>query len=267
MKNKGGTVKKRGCVLETQLRKCGRHPPNVNGRVETFGRMLAKFRQHEKKWVNEMGFGGLLWLQGRGLPRNLCYWVMTLFDPYRLVMKFPGDIDYPIHKSQVRWVFGIPHGPKSISLLIKGRKMRKVVEEIEREYGVAVKFRSKFHTVIKIGDVRNRLKSGFDESEGKAFKLAFMIIVLGDILCPTTSSRMSKSLYPAVAVAMNNDDYDWCQLVVDRLVYSGKHFASKFYDDGFARGAGGCTYFFAVSFCFSFHLLCFPIFVFFGNVY
>ena len=45
--------------------------PNVNCRVETLGVVCSKFDQKRKKWVIEMGFGGLMYLAGLQLPRTL----------------------------------------------------------------------------------------------------------------------------------------------------------------------------------------------------
>ena len=50
---------------------------NVNCVVETLGRMLADFSDTKKKIVREMGFSGLFFIAGKGLPRTLSYWLCT----------------------------------------------------------------------------------------------------------------------------------------------------------------------------------------------
>ena len=85
-------MKSSGSVLQTQLHKCEHHPPNMNCRVESFGKIVDRFGSLEKKWVHEMGFEGLLWIRVIGLPRNLSYWLMTRLDPVRRVLMLPGGI-------------------------------------------------------------------------------------------------------------------------------------------------------------------------------
>lgn len=71
----------------------------------------------------------------------------------------------------------------------------------------------------------------------------------GFFLCwprPTTCQRMSINLLPAVVVAEEAKEYDWCTLLLDHLMHSIKTFAKRFYLDGFAKCCGGCTLFLAV---------------------
>lgn len=42
-------------------------------RVESFGKEVKEFDDRKKALVNEMGFGGLLFLVGKRLPRTFCY--------------------------------------------------------------------------------------------------------------------------------------------------------------------------------------------------
>ena len=192
--------------------------------------------------MREVGFEELLWLRGRGLPRSLCYWLMTLPDPFRRVLMMSGGVDYPIHKSQVSWVFGLPHGPKTVGERVKEGEMQSTIERF------LSKFKKAEHLVIPMGLVRNRFKDGWCEADEEEFKACFMVVALGDFLRPTTCSRFPKPLYAAVGLARRTREYDWCQMVVDRLMRAGWLFSKKFYEDGFAAGCGGCTYFLAVRF-------------------
>lgn len=82
------------------------------------------------------------------------------------------------------------------------------------------------------------------------FKVAFLLLALADILCPTTSHRLCSTLIPATVAANDAESYDWCKLVIDQLMYSISSFARRFYQMGFAKGCGGCTIFLSVSLLF-----------------
>ncbi|KAL2901739.1 Gag-Pro-Pol polyprotein [Bienertia sinuspersici] len=68
-------------------------------------------------------------------------------------------------------------------------------------------------------------------------------LALSDVLYPTTCLRLEKELIPMLSIAYNVVEYDWCQLVLDKLLWNCRKFAQKFYKDGFLKGVCGCTYF------------------------
>ncbi|KMT09022.1 hypothetical protein BVRB_6g137280 [Beta vulgaris subsp. vulgaris] len=91
----------------------------MNGRVETFGKVVKGFDERKRKLVTEMGFGGLLFLEGKSLPRTFCYWLCTRVDDKNRVLQMlltPAGLEFPISKTQVHWVLGIPAGPKTVPL-------------------------------------------------------------------------------------------------------------------------------------------------------
>ena len=86
--------------------------PNFNCRVEAFGRVISEFNDVRKKWVVEIGFGGLLNIVGLTLPRTLCYWLMTRLDPCKGSIRLSDGREYLLTPNHVRWVLGIPNGEK-----------------------------------------------------------------------------------------------------------------------------------------------------------
>ncbi|XP_021716297.1 uncharacterized protein LOC110684191 [Chenopodium quinoa] len=77
----GGRVKAKGEVIKQQVEVFGR-PPNMKCRIETFSRICHTFDERRTRWVNEMGFGGLLNIpMDMHLPRQLGYWLMSRIDP------------------------------------------------------------------------------------------------------------------------------------------------------------------------------------------
>ncbi|XP_021713433.1 uncharacterized protein LOC110681586 [Chenopodium quinoa] len=85
----GGQVKSKGEVLKEYFLVRSK-PPNLNCRVERFGRICQTFDSCRRQWVSEMGFGGLLYLSsGMHLPRKLGYWLMTRIDPFNKMVITP----------------------------------------------------------------------------------------------------------------------------------------------------------------------------------
>uniref|UniRef100_A0A803LBD1 Uncharacterized protein n=1 Tax=Chenopodium quinoa TaxID=63459 RepID=A0A803LBD1_CHEQI len=82
----GGNIKAKGEVLK-EFFKARSKPPNLNCRVESFARICQTF-DSRRRWVAEMGFGGLLYLSGdMHLPRQLGYWLVTRLDPINLEIR------------------------------------------------------------------------------------------------------------------------------------------------------------------------------------
>ncbi|XP_021759317.1 uncharacterized protein LOC110724216 [Chenopodium quinoa] len=90
-------------------------PPSINCRIHSFGRICKKFEERRTRWVNEMGFGGILHLvSDMHLPRQLSYWIMTRIDPLNRILIAPDGHEFPLSKNQVRWILGTPSGNKYV---------------------------------------------------------------------------------------------------------------------------------------------------------
>lgn len=94
--------------------------------------------------------------------------------------------------------------------------------------------------------VVERLQSKFDDDKIVEFKMLFLLVALDMVLCPTHCSRFPKELLPALACASSPRKFNWCPLVLERLMASAKPFGDRFYSEGFAGGCGGCTLFVVV---------------------
>ncbi|XP_021727198.1 uncharacterized protein LOC110694316 isoform X3 [Chenopodium quinoa] len=63
------------------------------------------------------------------------------------------------------------------------------------------------------------------------------------VLCPTQSPRLASDLMHALGCVMETCEYDWCELVLCKLMDSICSFARRFYANGYAGGCGGCAMF------------------------
>ncbi|KAL2920828.1 Luminal-binding protein 1 [Bienertia sinuspersici] len=225
--SKGGHAKEKGCVVRGRPFK---KQPNVNCRIESFGYTIMEFSETKRKWVEEIGFDGLFSLIGKGLTRNLCYWLMTRVDvPNRIFISVDGK-EFPLTKVQVHWVMRLPIGP---NVLPEGDEKGSLKGDAPS--GAAGISRKNVVDVLLSNDVTE-----------KDFKECFVMLALMDVLCPTTCHRMSSKLLPYVCYAVRARQYDWCSLVLEHLFHSIQNFAKRFYPYGYAKGCGGCTIFLAV---------------------
>lgn len=155
---------------------------------------------------------------------------------------------YPLSSAQVNWVLGIP-ASKKVVLSAENAENHSVWSYLRETYckrvdsGVAGRKRTEGiprSTIMRLVE---------DETDDELnFKRGFLMIILCDLLCPTTCHRLSIALFPAIWVAMNAVGYDWCTFVVDQLVLAIARFARRFYRHGYALGCGSCMFFLASEF-------------------
>ncbi|KAL2905749.1 Protein translocase subunit SecA, partial [Bienertia sinuspersici] len=249
---RGAVVKRAGQVLETLSMSLDRQP-NINCRVETFGKMCDKFDDRRKRWVTQMGFGGLLYLRKKHLPRSLCYWLMTRIDPINEMFVSNDGKTFRLSKNQVSCVFGIPNGPNCVPSKVGGRELGKYIPLIERVFGSGCVRKSDDGSgsvqlrgiEITPGMVR-RAEEYWEESEEHEFKALFLAISLHLVLTPTQGARLAADVVPALCCAVTTVKYDWCSLVVRKLMQAVEVFGRRFYVDGYAGGCGGCSIFLAI---------------------
>ncbi|XP_021714741.1 uncharacterized protein LOC110682724 isoform X1 [Chenopodium quinoa] len=110
----GGFVKAKGQVINHYFAAL-RRPPNMTCRVQSIGRICQKFDERRKRWVCDMGFGGLLHFASHmHLPRQLAYWIMTRIDPINRCLIGTNGRSIYFSKNQVHWILGIPNGEKPV---------------------------------------------------------------------------------------------------------------------------------------------------------
>ena len=95
--------------------------------------------------------------------------------------------------------------------------------------------------------VLERLEGRWEVHEEEEFKTLFLLVVLEMILTPTQSPRLASDLVPALCCAVQAAEYDWCELVLEKLMASVMSFARRFYREGYAGGCGGCVIFIVVT--------------------
>ncbi|XP_021722345.1 uncharacterized protein LOC110689827 [Chenopodium quinoa] len=226
--------------------------PNVICRVDMFYlRVIKSLDKSRKEEVKLMGFGGLLELKLNYLPRQLCYWIMSRIQSCGSI-EFGDEQVMMLAPIQLQCILGLPMEEKVVPLKVDrdDRVMVKKLDGIIRDYRAGGKNGDQLSLVKAIGVVTKGLDKDGNElplandAEKMQFRNAFLIVVLGALLCPTTKwGLLAKKLTPAITVARHSAKYDWCTMVYNWLIDCVKVFADKFDENGFAAGCGGCSLF------------------------
>ncbi|XP_056695650.1 uncharacterized protein [Spinacia oleracea] len=248
---RGGEVKEAGEVLIVLHDEYKGRAPTIHCKIEAFGKMMQRFDNRRRNWVNEMGFGGLYHLCGKHLPRNFVYWLMTRVDPINQIFSAPNGIDFPMSKNQIRWIFGLPIKGKVIPISENDadEEMKAKAQFILGAYGKTWESDHPTNTgaVISTDAIPvnpkfiQRLEGTWEDKDEEEFKTMFLIAAVEMVLCPTQCGRLSPSLLYACSLGMQAREYDWCKLVYEFFIERAKVFCRDFYTFGWTKGVGGCS--------------------------
>ncbi|KAL2894511.1 Protein MAINTENANCE OF MERISTEMS [Bienertia sinuspersici] len=182
-----------------------------------------------------MGFGTLKFVKGHSLNKGLAYWLMSRVNPETGVLIGGDGREFPLSPIQVQCVLGIPRGKQVVPIEIDPDNVDNLMRfnDILEWFG---KDQSK-QEVLTEGQLVDVVK----------FRVAFLVVVLGMLLCPTTNfSTLASDLVPALCAADQPHDYDWCSYVLQFLMRRARSFSKNLHKDSFVVGCGGCTFFLSI---------------------
>ncbi|KAL2923742.1 Protein MAINTENANCE OF MERISTEMS [Bienertia sinuspersici] len=224
----------------SSIKKKKAKPLNVNCRVEQFGLLMEGLEGAKMKVVEGMGFGHLKHLFGQAMNKELGYWLMTRVNADTGELMAGDGREFTLSSEQAQCVLGIPKGERPVPLQMDDTN-KVEIDKICRwfskvEYGKAS---------ISIVDAKEYVLG--EEVDSEKYRVAFLVVLLGMFLCPTTNfSSLASELTPALCAAEEASQYDWCSFVLDFLLRRARAFSHSFDNDGYAVGCGGCTYFLAI---------------------
>ncbi|XP_021722779.1 uncharacterized protein LOC110690262 [Chenopodium quinoa] len=171
-----------------------------------------------------MGFDGLLKIGEINLPRQLAYWLMTRIDPFNCALTSRDGRVFRLSQNQVHWVLGIPDGGLLVPTYqtLDREKLERVKSIIDR-YGKTWKTKS------------NRI--------GREFKTVFLLLALERV--KSIIDRYAN-LVTSLTCDAKAAEYEWCSLVLKKLMDSVAMFARRFYSCGYASGCAGCLIYIVV---------------------
>ncbi|KAF5791466.1 putative protein-serine/threonine phosphatase [Helianthus annuus] len=185
--------------------------------------VLKHFTEDQKEAVKSMGFGSLLDLKCRTLRRSLCLWLLERFNTIRRSLEICGE-RIPIYPHDVELVMGLPASGKDVV----NSGPDDLVAELRLKYNAS-------NRGISVRFLEERL--GQPEA-GDDFKRAFLLYVLGTLLCPTARLDVSPSFLHLLTDMDCIHEYNWAKFLLDRLVREVSR-----YRQGKQRAVGGCLLF------------------------
>nr|XP_043614365.1 uncharacterized protein LOC122586441 [Erigeron canadensis] len=185
--------------------------------------VLKHFTPEQKEDVKSMGFGSLLDLKCRTLRRSLCLWLLERFNTIRRSLEICGE-RIPLYPHDVELVMGLPANGKDVV----NSGPDDLVAELRQKYNAS-------NRGISVRFLEERLAQ---PEGGDDFKRAFLLYVLGTLLCPTARLDVSPSFLHLLTDMDCIHEYNWAKFLLDRLVREVSR-----YRQGKQRAVGGCLLF------------------------
>ncbi|XP_056687980.1 uncharacterized protein [Spinacia oleracea] len=252
--SRGEYAKCHDVVVATQRANCDRKQPSVICRTDAFSKIIAGFDDSRRACVQKMGFGGLLELKISKLPRQLCYWLMTRLDGVNSYLVGGDGHVLPITPGHWEDVFGLRNSglpvPEKDSDLPAGKALAYAVKYGEKNPAnnkTTVLISNATRVLLGPLDKLGNLVPLANQRQRTEFMENFMIVLMGQILCPSTDgANMSTKLLGAVCVAKDADQYNWCEFCHKWLLDYAITCQRKLEVQGYAAGTGGCVLFLLV---------------------
>ncbi|XP_056694625.1 uncharacterized protein [Spinacia oleracea] len=247
----GAQVKKSETVVSTRLRK-GMHE---NDRIEVFSKLVSLLDDSRRDLVRKMGFGALLTVKLRNLSPEFAYWLVTRVDGANGVFYGGGDMEFSLDPIQFNCVLGLPMGTQPVPSLNGNldTRHRNIADHIVQMYGDSggVSVQKAWEFAVGMRDGQGKAVATIvpivTREEEFEFRIAFMIVILELVLCPSTDGfTLAGRLLPAASVAPESNSYDWCTFCLEWLKIWCKMFAHQFDQHGVVSGLGGCSLFLTV---------------------
>ncbi|XP_071707095.1 uncharacterized protein [Rutidosis leptorrhynchoides] len=185
--------------------------------------VIKRFNPEQREAVKSIGFGSLLDLKCRTLRRSLCLWLLERFNTIRRSLEICGK-RIPLSPRDVELVMGLSASGKDVV----NSGPDDLVADLRLKYnasnrGISVRFLEE-----KLGE----------QEAGDEFKRAFLLYVLGTLLCPTARLDVSPSFLHFLTDMDSVHEYNWAKFLLDKLVREVSRFRQ-----GKQRAVGGCLLF------------------------
>ena len=190
---------------------------------QKFITVCEKLTEPQKQLVRDIGFGYLLDLCCRELPRCFVRWLVRYFDCPSRCFILPSGYRFLINSYTVHRILGIPLGGQIIP--------RKCSEAFRCQVKSETRCAGHAPNIRELTDLIT------PELTGEVFQRVFVMFATAVFLCPTTYDCVSPDYLAALeGPASNISSYDWSNAVTEKLVAS----LQTFKDKGFAGALCGC---------------------------
>ncbi|KAH6808346.1 hypothetical protein C2S51_029454 [Perilla frutescens var. frutescens] len=169
---------------------------------------IKKLNTEQKKAVEELGFGSILHLDVRIIPKKLSYWLVDNVDPQSKEIKLNNGRRLRFDAEDVSLILGFPRGPQKLA------KMRR-----SEPSSMVDKFRNKLgkdYNRISVSYVRDEMLK--ERDGGEWFRRLFMVLLTCCMIENSGNGYVFCQLLHYFDEVNMVREYDWCDYVVRSLV-------------------------------------------------
>lgn len=222
-------------------------------------KVISRFSPEKKQLVRSIGFGGLLELPlHRKIGHRFSVWLLTkvVRDAAGARASQPAAAGkvagIPFYPHDVSKVFGVPSGgcsvPKKdqVQVLVTDEAKATVRGALGLDEGDDSRLRI-LHAAKHV--LKKKFRRGMAEKDRAAFKIAFVVFVVENLLAPREMDSVSLDYFMALRRPDEIQTYDWSEYVIRVILDSAREVQAAFAQGRPVENLFGCILFLQVGPC------------------
>ncbi|XP_037456196.1 uncharacterized protein LOC119326672 [Triticum dicoccoides] len=192
-------------------------------------KVISRFSPEKKQLVRSIGFGGLLELPlHRKVGHRFSLWLLTKVarDAAGAQPAAAGKVaGIPFYPHDVSKVFGVPSGGRPVpkkdqgQVLVSDEAKATVRGTLGLDEGDDSRLRI-LHAAKHV--LKKKFRRGMAEKDGAAFKVAFVVFVVENLLAPREVDSVSLDYFMALRRPDEIQTYDWSEYVIRVILDSAR---------------------------------------------
>lgn len=212
-------------------------------------KVISRFSPEKKQLVRSIGFGGLLELPlHRKIGHRFSLWLLTkvVRDAAGASASQPAAAGIPFYPHDVSKVFGVPSGgcsvPKKdqVQVLVTDEAKATVRGALGLDEGDDSRLRI-LHAAKHV--LKKKFRRGMAEKDRAAFKIAFVVFVVENLLAPREMDSVSLDYFMALRRPDEIQTYDWSEYVIRVILDSAREVQAAFAQGRPVENLFGCILF------------------------
>lgn len=208
-------------------------------------KVISRFSLDKKQLVRSIGFGGLLELPlHRKIGHRFSLWLLTKVVPDSTVASHPAAAGkvagMPFYPNDVSKVFGVPSGGCPVPKLVSDEA--KAILRGALGLGEGDDSRPRIlHAAKHV--LKRKFGRGMAEKDQAAFKIAFVVFVVENLLAPRETDSVSLDYFMALRRPDEIHTYDWSEFVIRVVLDSARQVQAAFAQGRPVENLFGCILF------------------------
>ncbi|KAF6993910.1 hypothetical protein CFC21_010726 [Triticum aestivum] len=213
-------------------------------------KVISRFSPEKKQLVRSIGFGGLLELPlHRKVGHRFSLWLLTKVarDATRAQSAAAGKVaGIPFYPHDVSIVFGVPSGGRPVPKKdqVQGLVSDEAKATVRGALGLDEGDDSRLRILHAAKHVlKKRFRRGMAEKDRAAFKVAFVVFVVENLLAPREVDSISLDYFMALRRPDEIQTYDWSEYVIRVILDSACQVQAAFAQGRPVENLFGCILF------------------------